>query len=100
MNSKVTHKTKTNTGSDISRDDERLDRYKYAYRNEMYIARKNGLKGVGRYLLKINLHICRVIVHSKENKFKKIRIIIGNMLKGIKFNPKIEYIGGKHAKED
>lgn len=100
MNSKVTHKTKTNTGSDISRDDERLDRYKYAYRNEMYIARKNGLKGVGRYLLKINLHICRVIVHSKGNKFKKIRIIIGNMLKGIKFNPKIEYIGGKHAKED
>ena len=66
----------------------------------MYIAKKNGFKGVIRYLLKINLHICRVVAYSKRNKFKKIRIIVGNMLKGIKFNPKVEFIGGKYAKEN
>ena len=97
MNSKVTHKTKANLGSDISRDDERLDRYKYAYRNEMYIAKKNGIKGIIRYIAKINYHILKILIYSKGNKLKKIGIIFSNMFKGIKFNPKVEYIGGKHA---
>lgn len=97
MNSKVTHKTKANLGSDISRDDERLDRYKYAYRNEMYIAKKNGFKGIVRYIAKINYHILKILIYSKGNKLKKIGIIFSNMFKGIKFNPKVEYIGGKHA---
>lgn len=90
--SQVLHKTLNNSGSNIAIDDEkRIVRYKYAYRNEIYVARKNGLKGICRQFAKIILHIFRVIFKSKKNKLRKIYIIIGSSFKGIFFNPKIEY---------
>ena len=94
-NSIVIHKTKLNTGSNIAIDNDRIDRYKYAYRNEVYIARHNGLKGRIRQFLKINYHILRVIFKSKKYNLKKIKIIINNSLLGIKFNPKVEFIKDK-----
>lgn len=91
--SKVIHETASNTGSNIAKDkSERIERYKYAYRNEMYIARKNGVKGIARQLCKILLHIGRVIGISEKNKMKKIWIILKNSFIGIFFNPKVEYI--------
>lgn len=91
--SQVLHKTMNNVGSNIAKDDEkRIGRYKYAYRNEVYIARKNGLKGICRQFAKIILHIFRVITKSKKAKLKKTCIILINSFKGIFFNPKIEYI--------
>ena len=41
----VLHKTANNEGSNIATDDvSRMDRYRYAYRNEVYIARKENLR--------------------------------------------------------
>lgn len=91
--SQVLHKTTNNVGSNIAIDNaERTNRYKYAYRNEMYIARKNGFLGICRQFAKINLHIFRVIFKSKNAKLKKIWIIFKNSLAGLFFNPKIEYM--------
>ena len=95
-NSQVLHSTNNNEGSNIAKDDEkRISRYKFAYRNEIYIAKKNGLKGILRQMAKIALHICRVLIHSKGHRLKKIGIILGSSLKGIFFNPKVEYIKGQ-----
>ena len=44
--SQVLHDTKNNVGSNIVYDDERIDRYRYAYRNEMYIARRMEAKSL------------------------------------------------------
>lgn len=89
----VVHETASNAGSNIAKDQkERIGRYKYAYRNEMYIAKKNGIKGICRQLCKIVLHIFRVIFKSKNSKLKKIWIILKNSFIGIFFNPKVEYI--------
>lgn len=91
--SKVKHKIKNNVGSNIALDDiDRMKRYKYAYRNEIYIAKKNGMYGIFRQLAKICLHIFRVIVKSKKYKLRKIWIIISASFKGLFFNPKVEYI--------
>ena len=92
--SQVTHKTNNNEGSNIARDElSRINRYRYAYRNEMYIARKNGVKGFFRQIAKIGLHIFRVLFRNKNgHRLKKITIIIVNSFKGIFFNPPIEYI--------
>ena len=92
--SQVLHDTKNNEGSNIARDEiSRLNRYKYAYRNEMYIAKKNGAKGVLRQFAKICLHLCRVLLKNKNgHRLKKWFIIIGSSIKGIFFNPKIEYV--------
>lgn len=89
----VVHETKNNEGSNIAKDDiERIGRYKYAYRNEMYIAKKNKAKGIIRQICKIALHIGRIIKYSKKYKIRKIIIVLVNSIKGIWFNPKIEYI--------
>ena len=57
-NSVVEHAIQNNSGSNIAVDSEnRIPRYKFAYRNEIYIAKKNGVKGLCRQFLKINLHI-------------------------------------------
>lgn len=91
--SQVIHETANNEGSNIAKDSkERINRYKFAYRNEMYIAKKNGIKGICRQFAKILLHIFRVIAYSKDFKIRKIGIIISHSFKGIFFNPKIEYI--------
>lgn len=92
--SQVLHDTKNNEGSNIARDEvTRLNRYKFAYRNEMYIAKKNGIKGILRQIAKICLHIFRVLAKNKNgHRIKKWSIIIGSSLKGIFFNPNVEVI--------
>lgn len=94
-NSQVLHSTNNNEGSNIAKDDEkRIPRYKFAYRNEMYIAKKNGIKGICRQFAKIILHIFRVLIKSKGYRLRKIGIILGSSFKGIFFNPKVEYVKG------
>ena len=88
--SKVLHDTKNNVGSNIVYDDERLERYRYAYRNEMYIARHE--KGRMRYqICKICYHIVKIIFLS-SNKKEKIRLILEASREGKKFNPQIEFL--------
>ena len=92
-NSQVLHSTNNNEGSNIAKDDDkRISRYKFAYRNEVYIAKKNGVKGILRQLAKILLHVFRVLIHSKGHRLRKIGIILGSSFKGLFFNPKVEYI--------
>lgn len=90
--SQVLHDTANNEGSNIARDDaSRIGRYKFAYRNEMYIAKKNGVKGLLRQFAKIALHMARVLAHG-GHKFKKWGVILGSSCKGLFFDPKIEYV--------
>ena len=90
----VVHKCKMNTGGDISVDiPERIERYGYAYRNEVYVYRREGIWGIVRLVLRTPLHIVRVLVYSPDKKMKRIKVIICSTLKGIGFRPEIEYIG-------
>ena len=90
--SQVLHDTANNEGSNIARDDaSRIERYKFAYRNEMYIARKNGAKGLLRQFAKIVLHMVRVLMFG-NHKLKKWGVILGSSIKGVFFDPEIEYV--------
>lgn len=92
--SQVIHKTKDNNGSNISKENnERITRYKYAYRNECVIARENGVKGIFRQWAKVNFNILRVLCSKNKYKIKKIYIIVSSSIKGIFFRPKIEFVG-------
>ena len=87
------HKCATNNGGNIATDQpERIDRYRYAYRNEVYVYRREGWPGVRRLLLRTPLHIFRVLTKSKGQKGKRIRVILGSTISGIGFRPKIEYL--------
>ena len=89
--SQVLHDTKNNVGSNIVYDDERIDRYRYAYRNEMYIALHEGWKRRVYQQLKIWYHIAKILLKSSQKK-RKIRLILSASKEGKTFNPSIEYI--------
>ncbi len=94
--SEVVHKTTNNIGSNIAKDDERIERYKYAFRNEAYISKKKGFFGLLYNFAKNCKNIIRIIFKSKKYRFKKIKIVINNCFDGLfRFNPKIEYIRDK-----
>lgn len=87
----VVHAMKENSGSSIATDShERIDRYKYAFRNEGYLYRKEGIKGVGYYIAKCGLNFVRILTKSKNYRMKRCYILLSSMLKGLFFNPKIE----------
>ncbi len=89
----VIHKSASNIGANISNDSlERLDRYRYLYRNDVYLWRREGFSGFFYELLRLSMHIFRVIAMGKDNKLKRILYICRGTLDGLSFNPKIEYI--------
>ena len=87
------HAMKENTGSSIATDvPERINRYRYAFRNEGYLYRKEGIKGIAYYIAKCGLNFCRIIFKAKDHKFKRCCVLISSMIKGLFFNPKIEKV--------
>lgn len=92
--SEVTHKSASNIGAKIENDSkDRLDRYKYLYRNDVYLYRREGIKGFIYEAGRITAHCLRVIFKSKDSKMDKLKIIIGSTIKGFSFKPEIEFVG-------
>lgn len=93
--STVVHTMKENTGSSIATDSvERINRYNFAYRNENYLYRKEGIKGVAYYLAKCGLNIIRILIKANNHRIRRICAILKNMVMGMWFNPTVEYIEG------
>lgn len=89
----VTHKSNNNIGANIASDSsDRLDRYNYLYRNDMYLYRREGFRGMAYLYPRLMYHILRVLVSKCDNKFKRIKLILSATKNGRKFNPEIEFI--------
>ncbi len=91
--SKVEHHMASNNKVGIEAESEdRLWRYRYLYRNEVYVFRREGIKGYIYLLLRFCLHNLRIIMKAKECKNEKLKIIWQSFIGGFKFRPQIEYI--------
>lgn len=89
----VIHKSPSNVGSSIVDDSpDRFNRYKCAYRNEVYVYRREGLAGWNHLILKTILHTCKVLLKSKDHKKERLHIIFSATRKGFSFHPQIEYL--------
>lgn len=94
----VVHAMKDNTGSSIAVDmPERIARYNYAFRNENYLYRMEGVKGFVYYTAKCALNLLRIAAKAKDHRLKRCSIIIRQYFAGLCFNPDIEYIDGNKA---
>lgn len=83
-NSIVTHAMKNNSIVNIATDaEERLERYKYFYRNDVYLYRREGVKGWIWLFLKDVWHTMKTM---KTGKFSRIFIIWKGFFAGIKFS--------------
>ena len=72
---------------------DRLWRYKYLYRNEVYVYRREGIRGRAYLLLRVLLHSFRVIRKSKGFRKEKLKVIWESYHAGRKFNPPIRFYG-------
>ena len=89
--SQVVHAMKENGGSSIAIDSsERIDRYRYAFRNEAFTYRQEGVRGVCYYLAKCGLNFCRILVKAPDRRGKRIGVLVGSMVRGVFFRPRIE----------
>ena len=87
------HKCATNNGGNIATDaPERIGRYRYAYRNEVYLYRREGLRGALRLAARTPVHIWRVLTKSDSLRMKRIGVILGGTMRGFGFRPSIEYV--------
>lgn len=96
----VIHKCSSNNGSNIATDQaKRLPRYKFAYRNEVYVFRREGLSGNIYIVLKLLLNSFRVITKAKDFKLRRLMIIWSSALRGISFRPEIEFVSDNEVKK-
>ena len=92
-NSIVTHKSKNNEGADISTvEGERVERFKYLYRNDVVLYRGEGFKGWILLYIRLLIHKMRIIKSDKKDKKERIKIINNAIKEGKKFKPEIEFV--------
>lgn len=91
LDSIIIHKAPSKMGADIvTASKDRINRFFYQSRNGVYIARKNNKRC--QRLKTIIKRIIGIIIHSKDNKIKRIYVLIKGSLAGLVYNPTIEYV--------
>lgn len=98
--SSVVHNMKSNNKVGIEHEHaNRLWRYNYLYRNEVYIYRREGIIARLYMFLRVVLHMSRVLFKAKESKLEKLRLIVDSYRTGSSFNPEIEYYNNQQFME-
>lgn len=91
--SRVVHKMQNNNKVGIeSETSNRMWRYELMYRNEVYVYRREGIRGWIFLWMRIILHTARVVLNAKNDKKQKILIIWKSFFAGFRFKPSIERV--------
>lgn len=92
-NSLVVHAMRENNIVNIATDaPDRLQRYGYAYRNDVYLYRREGVRGWLWVLAKDCWHSVQVLMKNCGHKMVRLKTIWKGFCSGIRFRPKIEYV--------
>lgn len=90
--SQVVHATKNNKGSNIALDDpERIGRYFYAFRNEAYLYRQEGIKGRLFCFAKRGRDFLRIMRYGKP-KLRRLGVLARGIWAGAVFRPRSEAV--------
>ena len=71
---------------------ERIDRYIYEYRNGYYLTKNKGLKEKVRYYYMWIKMFIQIIKIGKDNKGKRLYVLIKGLVQGWRFKPLIETV--------
>ena len=92
-NSVVVHDCETNTGSNIAQDSlDKMKCYLYSYRNDVYIFRREGLKGIVYLFARLMYHILRIAVSGEEGKKKRFITLFKGTLMGMLYSPTVDMV--------
>ena len=93
QDSQVIHAMKSNGVVNIATDTlDRLPRYRYFYRNDVYLYRREGLRGWVWLVAKDIWHFFQVVILSESQKRKRLNTILNGFWDGLSFQPDIETI--------
>lgn len=89
--SKVVHMVEAGRGNSIATDNsDRIDRYFLAYRNDCFLYRKRGIKGILFFSSKCIYNLVRIVFCARNNRLRRMKVLIKGAIAGISFNPNIE----------
>jgi len=71
---------------------ERLGRCRYSYRNDVYLFRREGIKGWVWLIARNCYHTYQVITSKCERKMQRIKIIWNGFREGLHFKPREEFV--------
>ena len=97
--STVIHDMEDNRRADISSDnDDRVWRYRYLYRNDVYLYRREGIKGAAYQSVRLPVHVLRVALsgHPVREKVRRIGIILRGTAEGLRFFPEPERVSSSN----
>lgn len=95
------HDCDTNAGADIATaPDDRTDRFRYLYRNDVYLYRREGMRGFAYELARLTLHTARIAVsrNGMREKLRRTGLMLRGTAEGLRFYPTPERAG--HAAAD
>ena len=91
--SKVLHKTPENSGADISTAPaDKLWRYSYRVRNDIYLSRRQGPASLLWYCLAVWPCELKAALKRKESRLEAARRCLQGMLGGLLFRPRVESV--------
>lgn len=97
--SQVLHATRNNEGSNIALDaPERIGRYFYAFRNEAYLYRQEGLKGRAYCFAKRCRDFLRIAKTGKP-RLPRFGVLLRGIWAGAFFRPDVEYLNRNEEQE-
>ena len=89
---RVLHAMRHNNKVNIATDSlDRLARYGYLYRNEVYVYRREGLLGCLYLFARVGLHLFKIWLRSPV-KWKRMKVILSSFAAGWRFHPPIEEV--------
>ena len=92
----VMHKMQQNERTDIFSDSgTRLKRYEYMYRNRGQAANRKGLYEKVKYLLRGIKTVLALLIKAPDHRITRAKVVFCGTIKGLFFNPDIEYIDRK-----
>ena len=90
--SRVLHDMRHNNKVNIATDSlDRLPRYAYLYRNEVYVYRREGVMGYLYLFARVALHLFKIWLRSPV-KGKRMAVILSSFWAGWRFHPPIEEV--------
>lgn len=89
---RVLHDMRHNNKVNIATDSlDRMGRYAYLYRNEVYVYRREGVVGWLYLFARVGLHLGKIWLRSPD-KWKRMRVILSSFAAGWRFHPHIEEV--------
>lgn len=90
----VVHMSRANIGANIASDSaDRLDRYEYLYRNDVYLYSREGIKGFLYECARLTVHFFKILLTARGDRRKRIAIMLRGTKRGLKFKPEVRFPG-------